>query len=208
MPHSPRDLPGRPALHTQHPLLQPVIRLHTASLGPTSRGLDKGADHTAPRLTGSPAASPGPAQSPLGAGWPSRRASRSRAGLGLPGTALGVLTRPGLGTFHDTRLVAGTDWSPAIRLPFLPAQNPDPPHTPECPTHGSAHSHRQNGSHVSPVSGSLAAHLGGSLSSLAYDRLSISLGSALTGSPRPQVPRTSRPSAWCRHTMPGPQPPL
>lgn len=121
MPHSPRDLPGRPALHTQHPLLQPVIRLHTASLGPTSWGLDKGADHTAPWLTGSPAAPPGPAQSPPGAGRPSRRAGRSRAGLGLPGTALGVLTRPGLGTFRDTRLVAGTDGAlPSLSPFFLP----------------------------------------------------------------------------------------
>lgn len=61
--------------------------------------------------------------------------------------------------------------------------------------------------HVSPVPGSLAAHLGGSHSNLAYDHLSISPGPAFTGSPRPQVPRAARPSGWCLHTRP-PAPPL
>lgn len=59
----------------------PPPRLHTASPGPTSRGTGLGGRPPAqhPHRAAAPAAAPGPARSPPGAGQPSRRAGRSQA---------------------------------------------------------------------------------------------------------------------------------
>lgn len=97
----PRRLPSHPA-HSHA----------CAALGPTS-GTAGGTDHGVPRLPGSPASPPGPAQAPLGSGRPSRGTRHSQVGLGLPGR-LSPRSR-GRASAHsvtrDWRLAAGTGCS-------------------------------------------------------------------------------------------------
>lgn len=152
---SPGELRGAPApsfssgSHISVPT--PLLTHGTPGAEPpmTGQGLTTQHSHQAAAL----AASPGPAQSLLGAGRPSRGADRSLARLGLPGTVLGALTRPGFGTLRDTRLVAGTGCGLCHPLPSPPAPAPAPPPTPEGPLHGSAQVGARAALLPSPVQG-------------------------------------------------------
>lgn len=98
----------------QEPAGHPAHR-HACAAPRTPSGTARGADHRAPQLLAAPASPPGPAQALLALAGPPGEPVPPETGWGCL-AAPAAPTRPGSGTFHDTRLC----WHRPPPRPSLP----------------------------------------------------------------------------------------